>query len=144
MLLTPTSPTVAFPIGDKTDNPLAMYLCDTYTIPTNLSGDPGMSVPFGTGAGGLPVGVQVSPPRSASRRCSASPRPSRTRPRRDTPFIRWHHEEIFVNRRDAVLPTAIQGVNDRLDRTNTRIDTIIDVLAHLRADLQSHTQQPLP
>ena len=59
VLLTPTSPTVAFPIGDKTDNPLAMYLCDTYTIPTNLSGDPGMSVPFGTGAGGLPVGVQI-------------------------------------------------------------------------------------
>ena len=62
VLLTPTSPTVAFPIGDKTDNPLAMYLCDTYTIPSNLSGDPGMTVPFGTGAGGLPVGVQVLAP----------------------------------------------------------------------------------
>ena len=59
VLLTPTAPTVAFPIGDKTDNPLAMYLCDTYTIPSNLTGDPGMSVPFGTGAGGLPVGVQI-------------------------------------------------------------------------------------
>jgi len=62
VLITPTSPTVAFPLGDKTDNPLAMYLCDTYTIPSNLSGDPGMSVPFGTGAGGLPVGVQVLAP----------------------------------------------------------------------------------
>lgn len=62
VLLTPTSPTVAFPFGDKTDNPLAMYLCDTYTIPTNLSGDPGMSVPFGTGADGLPVGVQILAP----------------------------------------------------------------------------------
>ncbi|MGI9028509.1 MAG: amidase family protein, partial [Ilumatobacteraceae bacterium] len=62
VLLTPTSPTVAFPLGDKTDNPLAMYLCDTYTIPSNLSGDPGISVPFGTGAGGLPVGVQVLAP----------------------------------------------------------------------------------
>ena len=40
VLLTPTSPTVAFPFGAKTDNPLAMYLCDTYTIPSNLSGDP--------------------------------------------------------------------------------------------------------
>jgi aspartyl-tRNA(Asn)/glutamyl-tRNA(Gln) amidotransferase subunit A len=59
VLLTPTSPTVAFPVGAKTDNPLAMYLCDTYTIPANLSGHPGMSVPFGTGADGLPVGVQV-------------------------------------------------------------------------------------
>ncbi len=62
VLLTPTSPTVAFPLGAKTDNPLAMYLCDTYTIPTNLAGHPGMSVPFGTGAGGLPVGVQVLAP----------------------------------------------------------------------------------
>lgn len=59
VLLTPTSPSVAFQFGAKGDNPLAMYLCDTYTIPTNLSGHPGMSVPFGTGAHGLPVGVQV-------------------------------------------------------------------------------------
>jgi aspartyl-tRNA(Asn)/glutamyl-tRNA(Gln) amidotransferase subunit A len=62
VLLTPTSPTVAFPLGDKTDNPLAMYLNDTYTIPSNLSGDPAISVPFGTGAHGLPVGVQVLAP----------------------------------------------------------------------------------
>jgi len=59
VLLTPTSPTVAFKFGDKGDNPFAMYLCDTYTIPTNLAGHPGMSVPFGTGAHGMPVGVQV-------------------------------------------------------------------------------------
>ena len=59
VLLTPTAPTVAFKVGDKTDDPLAMYLSDIYTIPTNLAGHPGMSVPFGTGAEGLPVGVQV-------------------------------------------------------------------------------------
>jgi aspartyl-tRNA(Asn)/glutamyl-tRNA(Gln) amidotransferase subunit A len=59
VLLTPTAPTVAFPFGTKTDNPLAMYLCDVYTIPTNLAGHPGMSVPFGTGQDGLPVGVQI-------------------------------------------------------------------------------------
>jgi aspartyl-tRNA(Asn)/glutamyl-tRNA(Gln) amidotransferase subunit A len=62
VLLTPTAPTVAFPLGAKTDNPLAMYLCDTYTIPTNLAGHPGMSVPFGSGADGLPVGVQILAP----------------------------------------------------------------------------------
>ena len=59
VLLTPTSPSVAFKFGSKGDNPFAMYLCDTYTIPTNLAGHPGMSVPYGTGAEGLPVGVQV-------------------------------------------------------------------------------------
>lgn len=62
VLLTPASPTVAFELGDKSSDPLAMYLCDTYTIPSNLTGDPGMSVPFGTGEHGLPVGVQILAP----------------------------------------------------------------------------------
>ncbi len=62
VLLTPASPSVAFPFGAKGDNPLAMYLCDVYTIPSNLTGHPGMSVPFGTGQHGLPVGVQILAP----------------------------------------------------------------------------------
>jgi aspartyl-tRNA(Asn)/glutamyl-tRNA(Gln) amidotransferase subunit A len=62
VLLSPTSPTVAFPIGAKTTDPLAMYLSDECTIPTNLAGHAGMSVPWGTGADGLPVGVQVLAP----------------------------------------------------------------------------------
>ena len=57
-----SSPTVAFKFGDKTSNPLAMYLCDVFTIPTNLAGHAAMSVPFGTGEAGLPVGVQVLAP----------------------------------------------------------------------------------
>ena len=59
VLLTPTTPTVAFELGAKTADPLAMYLSDVFTIPTNLAGHAGISVPFGTGEGGLPVGVQV-------------------------------------------------------------------------------------
>ena len=62
VLLTPASPTVAFEMGVKASDPLTMYLCDTYTIPSNLTGHPGMSVPFGTGDHGLPVGVQVLAP----------------------------------------------------------------------------------
>ena len=57
VLLTPTSPTTAFGIGEKSDDPLAMYLSDIYTIPVNLAGNCAMSVPAGL-AGGLPVGAQ--------------------------------------------------------------------------------------
>jgi len=57
-ILTPTSPTTAFKIGEKTDDPLKMYLSDIFTIPANLAGIPAISVPCGKGNGGLPVGVQ--------------------------------------------------------------------------------------
>ncbi|MFP8881353.1 MAG: Asp-tRNA(Asn)/Glu-tRNA(Gln) amidotransferase subunit GatA [Myxococcota bacterium] len=57
-LVTPTSPEVAFPLGDKTDDPLTMYLSDVYTASANLAGIPGLSIPCGR-VNGLPVGLQL-------------------------------------------------------------------------------------
>jgi aspartyl-tRNA(Asn)/glutamyl-tRNA(Gln) amidotransferase subunit A len=62
LLLAPTTPTTAFPLGAKTADPLTMYLSDVCTIPSNLAGHPAVSVPFGVGHDGLPVGVQVLAP----------------------------------------------------------------------------------
>ena len=59
LLLCPTAPTTAFPIGEKTADPMTMYLNDVCTIPSNLAGHPAMSVPFGVGDDGMPVGVQL-------------------------------------------------------------------------------------
>jgi aspartyl-tRNA(Asn)/glutamyl-tRNA(Gln) amidotransferase subunit A len=58
-ILTPTAPSVAFAIGEKMDDPLAMYLNDVFTVPVNLAGLPGISVPAGLSAEGLPLGLQV-------------------------------------------------------------------------------------
>ncbi len=60
-LIGATSPTVAFKLGEKTADPFAMYLSDVCTVPSPLAGHPAMSVPFGSGEGGLPIGVQVEP-----------------------------------------------------------------------------------
>ncbi|MHB8670117.1 MAG: Asp-tRNA(Asn)/Glu-tRNA(Gln) amidotransferase subunit GatA [Acidimicrobiales bacterium] len=62
VLLAPTAPTTAFALGAKTEDPLAMYLSDVCTIPSNLAGHPAISVPWGRGADGLPVGVQFLAP----------------------------------------------------------------------------------
>jgi aspartyl-tRNA(Asn)/glutamyl-tRNA(Gln) amidotransferase subunit A len=65
LLLGATAPTTAFELGAKTADPMAMYLSDVFTIPSNLSGEAAITVPFGVGRDGLPVGVQVLGPARA-------------------------------------------------------------------------------
>ena len=59
LLLTPTSPTTAFKIGEKTENPVEMYLADICTVPVNIGGLPGMSIPCSLDKDGLPIGFQL-------------------------------------------------------------------------------------
>ncbi len=69
VLLSPTAPTTAFPLGAKLDDPLAMYLNDVATIPANLAGVPGMSIPSGLAdEDGLPTGIQILAPATADER----------------------------------------------------------------------------
>ncbi len=62
VLLTPTAPSAAFAIGEKTDDPIQMYLNDVFTIPASLAGLPAISVPLGTDGAGLPLGMQLIGP----------------------------------------------------------------------------------
>jgi aspartyl-tRNA(Asn)/glutamyl-tRNA(Gln) amidotransferase subunit A len=62
VIATPTAPTAAFKLGEKTKDPLAMYLGDIYTLPVNLAGIPALSTPMGFNAAGLPLGLQLSAP----------------------------------------------------------------------------------
>ncbi|MGQ9368954.1 Asp-tRNA(Asn)/Glu-tRNA(Gln) amidotransferase subunit GatA [Azospirillum sp. ST 5-10] len=59
VILTPTAPSGAFAVGEKMDDPIQMYLNDVFTVPVNLAGLPGMSLPAGLGADGLPLGLQL-------------------------------------------------------------------------------------
>jgi aspartyl-tRNA(Asn)/glutamyl-tRNA(Gln) amidotransferase subunit A len=59
VILGPVTPTTAFKLGEKTSDPVQMYLEDIYTTPANLAGLPGMSIPCGFDAQGLPVGLQI-------------------------------------------------------------------------------------
>ena len=58
-VLSPTSPSAAFPLGSRTKDPLAMYMADVYTLPPSLAGLPAISVPAGLD-GGLPIGMQLT------------------------------------------------------------------------------------
>ena len=58
-IVTPTAPTPAFKIGEKSDDPVAMYLADIYTVTASLAGICGVSVPCGKSRAGLPIGMQI-------------------------------------------------------------------------------------
>ena len=62
VLISPAAPTTAFKIGEKIEDPLAMYVNDITTIPANLAGTPGMSIPMGLGSDGMPTGLQLLAP----------------------------------------------------------------------------------
>lgn len=58
-ILSPTTPTAAFKLGEKSDNPIAMYLADLYTVHANISGHPAISIPYGADEHGMPIGMQL-------------------------------------------------------------------------------------
>jgi aspartyl-tRNA(Asn)/glutamyl-tRNA(Gln) amidotransferase subunit A len=70
-IVCPTSPTPAFALGEKVDDPLAMYLSDVYTLPASLAGIPALSVPCAPTHAGLPVGLQIMAPALEEARCFA-------------------------------------------------------------------------
>jgi aspartyl-tRNA(Asn)/glutamyl-tRNA(Gln) amidotransferase subunit A len=68
LLIAPTTPTPAFKLGEKSDNPLELYLGDIYTVSANLAGIPAISLPAGFSAAGLPIGMQLFAPHFAEQR----------------------------------------------------------------------------
>ena len=79
LIVSPTAATVAFGLGERTDDPLAMYLSDHYTVPMPLAGIPAISIPCGLSEG-LPVGFQIAGPGLQRERGSSTP-PTRSRAR---------------------------------------------------------------
>lgn len=65
VVMGPVAPTPAFKLGEKVDDPLAMYLADVFTIPASAAGIPALSVPCGKSSGGLPIGLQIMGPQFA-------------------------------------------------------------------------------
>ena len=72
VLLSPVAPTPAFKIGEKTDDPLTMYMSDVFTLSANLAGIPGISIPCGLSSGGLPIGLQIMGPHFSEDRLLAA------------------------------------------------------------------------
>ena len=64
-MLLPTTSTPAFKLGEKSKDPVSMYLADLFTVQANLAGNPAISVPAGTTESGLPIGVQLMTPRKS-------------------------------------------------------------------------------
>jgi aspartyl-tRNA(Asn)/glutamyl-tRNA(Gln) amidotransferase subunit A len=62
LIIMPTSPETAFKLGEKTDDPLAMYLADIYTVTLNMAGVPGITIPCGFDGKNLPIGMQIVAP----------------------------------------------------------------------------------
>lgn len=59
MILSPVTPTTAYPLGQTIDNPLEMYMGDIYTVPVNIAGNPSLAMPCGVDQEGLPIGMQL-------------------------------------------------------------------------------------
>ncbi|MFP4585160.1 MAG: amidase family protein, partial [Desulfococcaceae bacterium] len=72
VIASPVTPTPAFPVGEKTDDPLTMYLSDIFTLSANLAGVPGISVPCGFSGDGLPIGLQLMGPHFGEERLIAA------------------------------------------------------------------------
>jgi aspartyl-tRNA(Asn)/glutamyl-tRNA(Gln) amidotransferase subunit A len=93
LLISPTSPSIAFEIGAKTDDPLTMYLSDIATIPANLAGIPGISVPCGFGLNNLPIGLQILGPALADARVLQAAYAFE----QATEFHKKHADDFFLN-----------------------------------------------
>ena len=127
LLAGPTAPTAAFRIGEKSDDPLQMYLSDIFTISVNLAGVPGLSVPCGFTAAGLPIGLQLIGPAFARRRCCAPATPTSSRPTGTRGGRKWG--QIYSPRR---LPgTSRQTtVENESVRISERYEIVIGLEVH--------------
>ena len=105
VLVSPTSPTTAFAIGEKADDPMAMYLNDIFTIPANLAGVPAISVPCGLDDAGLPVGIQLTAPALDEARLFTRGRRARVRISAWTSGRRSSPASSFGRRRRVAAPS---------------------------------------